>query len=292
MSLELAQTWERMLDRVSRLSATPTVMAALMHALADPSTTATRAAEVIASDPALTSKLLRVANSARYGFAARVATPSRAVALLGFSEVRSLCYALAASALMPGGRDIAGFTLRDFWRHSLATGICGRSLARRAGLADPEEAFVAGLLHDVAKLAFQEYAHAQFAFVISRAAASGQELPPLEQQALGVDHARLGRWLAERWLLPPPIVAAIGRHHGPIPGAAHFEAIAVAHAANFVALAGRFGASGDSAKPTLAPAVSDALRLCPEDLDPLCQQVASELARSEELLQTLSSRPS
>ncbi len=287
MSAETAQTWERMLGRIRRLSATPTVMAALIQALSDPSTTAAQAAEIIASDPALTTKLLQVANSAQYGFAARVSTPSRAVALLGFGEVRALCYALAVASIMPGGRDVPGFAHKEFWRHSLATGLCARSLARRAEIADPEEAFVSGLLHDVAKLAFQQYANVQFAKVVGEALAEGCELRRVERRVLGVDHSRLGRWLADKWSLPAPIVAAIGRHHDPIPGAAYFGAIAVAHAGNAIALMGSYGGSGDPVVPEIHPSVRESLRLRSKDLDLLGQELSADMSRSEELLRAL-----
>jgi len=281
------EAWQRTIAEIKNLSATPVVLAALMHTLSDPRSSAKDVAEIIAADPGLTTKLLRVANSAYYGAKGEVSTPSRAVALIGYSEVRAVCCVMAVAAMLPSGKPLPHFDRGEFWKHSLAAGLAARLLAERAGITDPELAFVSGLLHDMGKLVFQQHANAQFSRALTEAHERHLELRKAEGIHLGVDHARLGRWIAQHWQLPAPIACAIGRHHDPLPGAQEFPATAVAHAGNVVALVCGHGSSGEPSVPTMDDAVRQALRLHNKDQGFLQQELSAQMARSEELVRVL-----
>lgn len=287
MSEHTPEAWQRTLDRVKNLSAAPAVLAALMQTLSDPRSSAGDVAEIVAADPALTGKLLRVANSAYYGAKGEVATPSRAVALIGYSEVRAVCCVIAAAAMLPMGRPLRHFDRADFWKHSLATGTAAKMLAARAKAVDPELAFVSGLLHDMGKLVFQQYANQQFAEALDQAQDTETPLRQTERTFLGLDHARLGRWVAQHWQLPDSIVAAVGRHHDPMPAAKHFGMIAAAHAGNVVAHLGAHGASGEARPQEMEDCVRDALHLSSQDLGPLGQELTAEMDRSAEIIGAL-----
>jgi HD-like signal output (HDOD) protein len=170
-------------------------------------------ARVIATDPVLTASLLRVANSAYYGFARRLATVHEAVLLLGFKQVRQV--AIGASLMnawkQPPGPG--GFDLDLFWGHSLAVAVMAEIGARKFMAGRPEEAFTAGLVHDVGALALLQAMPREFGEALDISRRSGISIWDAELELIGFTHAELGGRLVERWNLPTGIVQAVARHH-------------------------------------------------------------------------------
>jgi putative nucleotidyltransferase with HDIG domain len=167
--------------------------------------------EVIERDQVLTGKILRLANSAFFGQSRRVATIPRAVVLLGFSTVRNLALSVkvwdAMSAGIPRGR------VEELWAHSVATAIVTKNLTARLRAGDPDEAFTAGLMHDVGRLVLaMKFRDAYWTVVGDR-----EPVERAEANAFGVDHAEVGGWMLEAWSLPPGIVEAVRLHHAETP---------------------------------------------------------------------------
>ncbi len=193
----------------------PQVIYELELAIGDPKSSAKDIAAVLGLDPALAAHVLRVVNSAYYGFAARIDTLERAVAVAGLKEISTLAVSLAVGNVFsePPAGNLVDMTL--FWRHSLASGLAARSLARLARRSEPERFFVAGLLHDMGKvlcaLAEPELAAAALA------QAEDQQLPTFlaERRVFGFDHAELGGNAILKWNLPRSLAEAVGRHHDP-----------------------------------------------------------------------------
>jgi putative nucleotidyltransferase with HDIG domain len=200
------------LDQMRDLPSLPQVLVKISRVASDPKTSAADMADVILRDQALTLKLLRIANSARYAlYAQRVTTVSRAVMLLGFQSVRAISLGLGAyhllSALQRGGAVLEGF-----WRDSVATAVICQELAGLFGVAVSEEAFVAGLLHDVGKLVLAEHDPVR-ACELYRASLLGPELLAAEKAAFGADHTEVAGELARRWELPEVLQKAMTQHH-------------------------------------------------------------------------------
>jgi len=164
--------------------------------------------EVVEKDKALTGRILRLSNSAFFGFARKVSTLSRAVMLLGFSTVKNLALGVKVWEALTGGRT--GADMEGLWIHSSLVAVASRLLSRRLKLPDPEEAFTAGLLHDIGKVVLAIRFPEQYQALL--ATAGGQAGSEAEREALGIDHAQVGGWLAESWTLPPVIVAAASEH--------------------------------------------------------------------------------
>ncbi len=200
------------LDEMEELPTLPQVLVGVSRVASDPTSSAADLAEVILKDQALTMKVLRVANSARYGVTAqRITTVSRAVVLLGFQSVRAIAVGLGAYQLLSALRR-GGGVLRSFWLHAVATAVVCQELAELLRYEVPEEAFVAGLLHDVGKLVLAEHDPKAAARVYD-APARGPELLREETRAFGVNHVEVGAELARRWELPDVLVRAIEHHH-------------------------------------------------------------------------------
>ena len=195
-----------------RLPPLPAVMLELQDVLQRRNFSADDVSKVISKDPGLTAWLLKLVNSPYYGFAARVSTISRAVALVGTKQIQSLAIGGALNSLavlLPRGL----INMERFWRHSLAVGIAAQELWRLSGRSESEQLFVSGILHDCGKLAL---AYAAPQVVASLGKSYSMQSEPTyytEKKLLEFDHARLGGMLLHRWNMPLPLVIAVLRHH-------------------------------------------------------------------------------
>lgn len=183
---------------------------------------------VVERDKVLTGRILRLANSAFFGFSRNVSTLSRAVMLLGFSMVKNLALGVKVWESLTGGR--AHGEMEKLWVHSSLVAAGSRALARRLKLPDPEEAFTAGLLHDIGKVILFTRFPSQYGEILGKW--TGDEGVVAERGALGVDHAQVGGWLAESWSLPALIVEAASGHHRSLEDSSRWDLSGVVNLAN------------------------------------------------------------
>lgn len=165
-------------------------------------------ATLIASDQALSAKLLRLANSAYYGFPRRITTVRDAVVLLGFRAVRSAALATCLVDALPGSNMLR---YREFWQFSVSVGMAAELLARSEG-THQDDAFTAGVLHGIGRLALDQYAPEVFAAAVERSRMQGAPLTRAERELLGFSSADLGGALATHWNFPPALVEAVAGH--------------------------------------------------------------------------------
>lgn len=165
-------------------------------------------ASAIASDQALTAKTLRLANSAYYGFPRRITTVRDAVVLLGFRAVRAATVATCLVDAIPGSNTL---DYTAFWHYSLTVGSTAELLSR-AEANGQDEAFTAGVLHNVGRLALDQFVPDGFAESVYRSREHHMTLPDAERAVLGYTDAELGGALAEFWNFPPPLVDAVRNH--------------------------------------------------------------------------------
>ncbi|MBD3336304.1 MAG: HDOD domain-containing protein [Candidatus Eisenbacteria bacterium] len=168
--------------------------------------------KVISTDQGLTAKILRTCNAPAYGLRSQVRSLSQAVVLLGLRSVRNL---VVLHSLPVHGRGRPSFEETAMWSHSMAVALGARLLADRSRTADPEEAFLGGLLHDVGRLvlalAYEERYLSVFRAIYNREGPSIE----LERRHLGFDHAQVGALVTRRWDFPLELAQAVGEHHAP-----------------------------------------------------------------------------
>ncbi len=198
-------------SRIDSLPALPGVIPRLLSQLEDRNTTATEVARTISVDPSLTADILKVANSAYYGFSGTISSLEHAITLLGFNMVRSL--ALSAGVIKILHIEHPLFSGHEFWVHSLrvATSMSEISRAIRNGLSGEEHIFIIGLLHDIGKILFAQFAEDTYRAVLERSA--GEDVYHVERELLGMDHGEAGGVLLRRWLFPDVIYLPIHYHH-------------------------------------------------------------------------------
>ena len=188
----------------------PAVASQILAACDDPNAGPRELSHIIQCDPAVALRLLRVANSSMYGFSGEIRTVDHAIVVLGIRTVRSLAVSAATADVFLGETSKAA--RETLWLHSLACASIAGTLASAVEVA-PEEAFLAGMVHDVGKLVFFDVVPDDYAELEDRAGAT--TIVDMEDSAFGIDHQRIGRRCAEQWGLPGEINAAIGCHHAP-----------------------------------------------------------------------------
>jgi putative nucleotidyltransferase with HDIG domain len=195
---------------VGELPAIPTLASKVMTIANSANASAEDLRKIIEQDPTLAARVLKVANSSLYGFGRQIATLRHAVTLLGFRTVE--CLVLAASL-----RDTFkhfGLAEKLMWEHSTYAGVVAAKIATYKQVqVDREAAFTAGLLHDLGKIALSNVYRDRYQKVILRTYNEGCAAVDAERAEFGFDHALLGARVAEKWNLPPRLVAAIRHHH-------------------------------------------------------------------------------
>lgn len=207
-------TPRELVEGVSGLVSLPDVWVRISQLLDDPRADAAALGEVVAHDPALTSRLLRLVNSASYGLPSRVETVSRAVALVGTEELRHLVLSAAATGALQRLRP-QGLDLEAFWHHSVHCALLVRALAARRQPRQRERGFVAGLLHDVGRLVLCHQAPGACRAAAEPPLRTGAELLARERAALGFTHADVGGELLRAWGLPESLWEPVQCHHEP-----------------------------------------------------------------------------
>jgi putative nucleotidyltransferase with HDIG domain len=199
-------------DRTSNLPSLPTVVTKIIAAVDDPRACVSRLNELIGQEPALATRMLRLANSAYFGRRNGIVSLSQCAVVLGFNTIRSLALSASVQRMVQQSNG-KNFDPVGFWRHSLGTGVGARVLARRIP-TDPEAAMAAGLVHDIGKLVLDVVAPREYELALADKKAGTSE-KDAEVKHLGATHGEVGGWLAVKWKLPEPIVAAITWHHQP-----------------------------------------------------------------------------
>ncbi|MEN3291643.1 MAG: hypothetical protein V7642_896 [Burkholderiales bacterium] len=219
---------------VRDLPSLPAVVMELLSSFDQDDASIDMLADKVSRDQALAAKTLRIANSSFYGLQHKVTTIQQAIIVLGLDCIRSLITAAAVTENFSSSQH-ATFDFKVFWRHSVATALCSRMLAREVKL-NQDAAFITGLLHDIGKLVLVTSFPQQYSQAIAYRAAHDCYMLEAERKVLGVDHTIAGLALAEYWKFPVLMQRAIGNHHAPkiqdqgdIPGIVHV-ADAIAHA--------------------------------------------------------------
>lgn len=236
---------------VTQLPTLPVVFSRLQKTLSNPGTSAQDVSKVIEQDQALSSKLLRIVNSAYYGFPGKISSLSRAIVILGFSEVNHLTLSISVMNTFSQNNTSSEFNYEDFWRHAIGVAVCSGQIAKKSGFAvvgSHEEAFVAGLIHDIGIILEDLLFKNDFDLAIKTASKENLYLTVAEKKVLGFSHDECGAFLSESWNLPKKLCSAVGCHHFPSSrkhDSTHFPLISIVHLADIIATVLGLGTNTD-----------------------------------------------
>lgn len=194
--------------RIKELPPLPVVVQKLLSVVSDEDSSASDLGDVLSADPALAAKVLKLVNSSFYGLSRKVPTISRAVVILGFSAIRNLAVGLSAHECLKGLEPKTDWT--GFWEHAIHCAAGAYGVAVEEKLDDPEEAFLAGLLHDLGILILHVCFPEPFARLMARPI---RPTPADEKETLGISHEAAGLRLLEHWRLPEALCRTARQHH-------------------------------------------------------------------------------
>lgn len=227
---------QALVDDIGELISLPEVVLRINDMVNDELSTATDIGRVISQDPALSTRILRMANSPLYGNMRQIDSISRAVTILGTKQIRDLILSTTAAKVFEGiPNDV--ISVADFWHHSLYCALLARALGELSHKANADTLFTAGLLHDIGHLVMFNRVpeQATAAIMLTVQGDASLELIDAERQVLGFDHTEVGASLARQWHLPDILVDCIAFHHHPSQARAHATAVAHVHIANAIA---------------------------------------------------------
>ncbi len=201
-------------QNIIQLPALPTIAVEVASLIDNPNTSVSKLTRVISADQVLTAKVLKIANSPFYGFQRKISTLDFAIMVLGFDSLKEILISISLISAFKKKED-KYFNSKEFWEHSLATGIAARTLARQLGYRISGESFVAGLIHDIGILVTHQYFHEDYKQIVDAVTGGKSTFEDMEKTVLMATHGDIGAWLAERWNLPEQLIEAIKFHHKP-----------------------------------------------------------------------------
>ncbi len=273
---------EEVLAAINTIPSLPAVVTELLAQLDDDHVDMACVARRIAVDPALTARVLRLANSSFYGLQKQITTPSEALAVLGLHNLRRLISTAAIMGKLPIEQDSA-IAFEAYWRHAIGTALCARGIAAQKGI-NPESAYVAGLLHDIGRLVLAIRFPERYKGAMEHHRACGIPMVEAEDTVLGLNHAMVGAALARHWNFPEPIRQAIAEHHD-VDRLPLATLVAVVHAADALAHALDFDGTENAMAAPIPQGTWDRLELHEEQVRAVADQADQEFALACRVLQ-------
>ncbi len=264
---------ERIFKTLKDLPPMPQVAQKARKVLADPNSSFTDLAKVIETDSGISTRVLKMANSPYYGLSGNVSSLHHASSVLGAKTLMELLNLACSSEILGGNLDGYDLAAGELWKHSLAVASGSQIIARRVDMSLEQDAFSAGLIHDVGKIILDPYVlerKAEFQAVVGLEKESFIEA---EKRILGFDHAELASEVCERWQIPKHITLPIRYHHDPTPSSGDTLSYIV-HMADAIAIMSGIGAGIDGLLYTIHKDTMGFLNLGEEDLSEIMADIA------------------
>jgi putative nucleotidyltransferase with HDIG domain len=205
---------QQALSKIEELPTLPAVAMSVNRMLQDVNTPIEKMVSMLEKDQSLSLRLLRLVNSSFYGFKSRITSLRHAITLMGYSTVQHAVVTISVIDCLKISAALNGFNASEFWTHSIGVAVMCRYLATRTKLAEPEEAFTAGLVHDIGKVVLVNHFMDELIALMTSVSAEKITFYESEKKYDTYPHNLIGGHLAKRWMLPEALQAAIRYHHG------------------------------------------------------------------------------
>ena len=215
VQLFVRQEMQRVLQSLDDLPTLPAVATQVLSKTLDEDASAEQIARIIETDQSLSIRILKLVNSAANGVATQVSSIRQAIVLLGMTAVRCAMLSVSVRDCFKDRSRPDDKRYKALWKHSLATAVAAELVAEKTYPQLRDEAFLAGLLHDVGKLVINLYFPDAFTKISAQRGFNGNSGIAAERNVLNVDHTLVGKWVAQKWRMPAPLMEAIWLHHQP-----------------------------------------------------------------------------
>ncbi len=276
-------------ETVENISTIPTlsiVIDKLAKLLRNPQTSAEEIGKAIATDQSLAAKVLRLVNSAFYGFPGKISTITHAVVILGFSTIKNIVLTASIFDVFSKKNTApSDFNIEKFWLHSIGCGSASQAVAIQLGFKEKEECFIAGLIHDIGKIVLYYHFPGEFKGVFRNAREKGILFMESEKEVLDISHDEIGAIITQRWNLPENFQQVVRHHHHPSLSKEFYAMTGIVHAADILARAMGIGNGGDDRIPRIDETVWKDLGFENVSLESIVEGVDEEFRKATVFMQ-------
>jgi len=236
---------EDLFQEENQIPSLPNIFYQFKEAVEDPNRSFDDVAEIVSHDTGLSARLLKIVNSAFFGFPSEIETISHAISIVGIQHLNDL---VLSTVVMGCFKDIPAETIdmESFWKHSVACALTSKTLAEKIEIPNPERVFVAGLLHDIGRLIICSKASMETLKIFFLMNNQNLPLHLAETEALGFNHSDVGAKLIQEWGLPKIHEDIVGHHHNPNQASEFPIECSVVHVADILVNSLELGTSGET----------------------------------------------
>ncbi len=271
---------EEIIKKIEELPILKDIIIKVLKVFDNPYSNAEDLKTIISMDQSLTLKVLKLANSAYYGFPRQIDSVSEAVVILGFLTVRNIILTSTIyNMFIEKSKDDHIFNRKEFWKHCVATGISAKIIAERLNL-NHEEYFTIGLLHDVGKIFFDIYFNEQFIKLLKENKNKSILFSELEKKEFGFSHGEVGALIVDKWNLPEIFIEPIKYHHYPI-SAKNKQMASIIHIADIISKVSSINYDNSDIKSLINEESLKILKLQTSDLIEIIKNLEKELAYAD-----------
>ncbi|NOX20102.1 MAG: HDOD domain-containing protein [Nitrospirae bacterium] len=265
------------IESLSSLPTIPPVVTKILSLIDSEDTSLKKIGEFISQDQSISARVLKIVNSPIYGFPGRISSVHQALMLIGLSAVKGMLLGISIFDMMQ--QSMVGL-----WEHSIGTAIASRVISIKADIKNPEDVSIAGLIHDIGKVALSMCYPNQYKEALKRASEKGLYIIEAESEVFGITHAQAGRWLTEKWNFPKELIDAVSYHHTPSSSGQYRRTTSIVMLAeNIIKMMG-FGFSGDPYVHNMDESILKEIGIVEDDLSEIFAEIEDSIADKEALI--------
>lgn len=273
---------------IKQLPTLPVMMTRILKCVENENSSAADVAKIVSNDPAISSKILRCANSAFYGRANKVDTLKEAVIIIGFNTVKQLVLATSMVESFSNVKSQKTFDQLEFWKHSIGTATAAAMIFAKSSKINTDRIYTAGLLHDIGKLVMDIYFHKDYEAAVDKAASESLFISQAERYIFKSDHGEIGAWLAERWHFPDSLKVPMQFHHNVDDADIDYKcATMMIHVADFVSRSAEVGMCNAQKPPVLEEKLLSLVNLKPPDISRAIKELKANEKEIDTFLRTI-----
>jgi len=278
------QVITKVMGEISHIATLPEITIKIIETVEDPDASAEDLHKIIANDPALCARVLKVVNSAFYGLPGQIGSINRAIVLLGLNAVKNIAIAASLAKLFRGGKLCDAFNARDLWNHSTAVAAGVKLMTERLKLSMLDEAFLAGLMHDIGIMVEMQAVQPKLIEVFDVMEEKNLSMVDAEDHVIGANHQDFGKALAAKWKFPASFGFVAGFHHDPMQLTAEQRPLpCLVHIADVLAARQGIGFTGTVSTSEINPGILDEVGMT----DAMLQQVIEDLPQAHEVAEQM-----
>jgi len=269
-------------QKISKLPTIPFIAQEILNMVDDDLTSINKLENIIEKDPAISAKILSVANSAFFGYQTPSGTIANAIMRIGVSNVKNIAIGISLMTVFTDEKPVrtVDAQYQRIFKHSLAVGMVARQLSRELKLHISNEIFMNGILHDLGFMVLNNYFPEKFSKVFSEFGKLKYFLEA-EKTILGFTHADIGTWLADKWNLPEDIIDTTLYHHSPLLAKSNRELVALTHIADYITTKNVFSITEADPNYPLDISTFDILGISENDFNEIETTINKEMLSDE-----------